>query len=193
MKRRRTTLLEVVDRLVVTLVGLALVAAGAAILAIAVDLLEPPDLPGIAENALEQLEAWPAAAVIAVAAIVAILGAAFSIRHLLPAHQQPAVSELKLPSGEGRHRTEVRGRALSKAIEADLRRLPSVSDSSARLVSADPPAVDATVTTSLSCDLNELREHVAGVAERLDHALGRTDVRMRVRIGFVGASESRVE
>ena len=193
MKRSRPTLLEVVDRVVVILVGLALVAAGAAILAIALDLLEPPDLTGIAQIALEQLEAWPDAAVIAVTAAIAILGAAFSIRHLLPAHQQQAVSELRLPSGEGRHRTEVRGRALSKVIETDLGRLPSVRDSSARLVSADPPAIDAKVTTSLSCDLDELREHVAGVAERLDHALGRSDVLMRVRIGFVGASESRVE
>jgi hypothetical protein len=193
MKRRRTTLLEVVDRLVVILLGLALVAAGAAILAIALDLLEPPDLSGMAETALDQLEAWPAAAVIIVAAVVAILGAAFSIRHLLPAHQQRGVNELRLPSGEGRHRTEVRGRALSKVVEADLGRLPSVRDSSARLVSADPPAIDAKVTASLSCDLDELREHVAGVAERLERALGRSDVRMRVRIGFVGASESRVE
>jgi hypothetical protein len=193
MKRRRTTLLEVVDRLVVTLVGLALVAAGAAILAIALGLLDPPDLSGIAETGLEQLEAWPVAAVIAVAAIVAILGAGFSIRHLLPAHQQRGVNDLKLPSGEGRHRTEVRGQALSKVVEADLGRLPSVRDSSARLVSAEPPSIDAKVTTSLSCDLDELREHVAGVAERLEGALGRSDVRMRVRIGFIGASESRVE
>lgn len=193
MKPRRTTLLEVVDRVVVTLVGLALVAAGAAILAIALDLLELPDLTGIAETALEQLEAWPAAAVIVVAAVAAILGAAFSIRHLLPAHQQRAVSELTLPSGEGRHRTEVRGRALSKVVESDLGRLPSVRRSSARLVSAEPPAVDAKVTTTLSCDLDELREHVAGVVERLEGSLGRSDVRMRVRIGFVGARESRVE
>jgi hypothetical protein len=193
MKRRRTTFLEVVDRLVVTLIGLALVAAGAAILAIAFDLLEPPDLTGMAETALEQLRAWPAAAVIAVAAVVAILGAAFAIRHLLPAHQPRGVNELTLPSGEGRHRTEIRGRALSKVVEADLGRLPSVRSSSARLVSADPPAVDAKVTISLSCDLDELREHVGGVVERLDGALGRSDVRMRVQIGFVGASESRVE
>jgi hypothetical protein len=193
MRRRRTTLLEVVDRVVVILVGLALVAAGAAIVAIALDLLEPPDLAGIAETALDQLELWPDAAVIAVAAVVAILGAAFSIRHLLPAHQQRGVNELTLPSGEGRHRTEVRGRALSKAIEADLGRLPSVRNSSARLVSADPPSVDAKVTTALSCDLDELREHVAGVAGRLEGALGRSDVRMRVRIGFVGAPKSRVE
>lgn len=193
MKPRRTTLLEVVDRVVVILVGLALVTGGAAILAGALDLLEPPDLTGIAETALEQLEAWPAAAVIAVAALVAILGAALSIRHLLPAHRQRAVSELTLPSGEGRHRTQVRGRALSKVTEADLSRLPSVRSSSARLVSADPPTVDAKVTTSLSCDLDELREHVTGVVERLEGALGRSDVRMRVRIGFVGAPESRVE
>lgn len=193
MKRRRTTLLEVVDRIVVILMGLALVAAGAAILAVGMDFLEPPDLSGITETALEQLDAWPVAAVIAVAAIVAILGAAFSIRHLLPAHQQRSVSELRLPSGEGRHRTEVRGRALSKVVEADLSSLSSVRDSSARLVSADPPALDAKVTAALSCDLDELRAHVAGVAGRLDQALGRSDVRMRVRIGFVGASESRVE
>ena len=193
MKRRRTTFLEVVDRVVVTLIGLALVAAGVTILAIALALLEPPDLTGIAETVVEQLEAWPEAAVIAVTAVVAILGAAFAIRHLLPAHQPRSVSELTLPSGEGRHRTGLRGRALSKAIEADLGRPRSVRNSSARLVSADPPAVDAEVTTSLSCDLDELREHVAGVAERLDGALGRSDVRMRVRIGFVGASESRVD
>jgi hypothetical protein len=193
MKRRRITFLEVVDRVVVIVVGLALVAAGVAILAIALDLLEPPDLTGIAETALDQLEAWPDAAVIAVAAVVAILGAAFSIRHLLPARQQRAVNELRLPSGDGRHRTEVRGRALAKAIEADLGRLPSVRSSSARLVSAEPPAVDAKVTTSLACDLDELREHVAGVVERLEGALGRSDVRMRVRIGFVGSSESRVD
>jgi hypothetical protein len=193
MKRRRTTFLEVVDRVVVTLIGLVLVAAGVAILAIALDLLEPPDLTAIAETARAQLEAWPEAAVIAVAAVVAILAAAFAIRHLLPAHQPRGVSELTLPSGEGRHRTEVGGRALSKAIEADLGRPRSVRNSSARLVSADPPAIDAEVTTSLSGDLNELREHVAGVAERLDGALGRSDVRMRVRIGFVGASESRVD
>lgn len=193
MKPRRTTFLEVVDRVVVTVVGLALVAAGAAILAIALDLLAPPDLTGIAETTLEQLEAWPAAAVVAVAAVVAILGAVFSIRHLLPAHQQRAVSELTLPSGEGRHRTEVQGRALSKVVEADLGRLPSVRSSTARLVSTDPPAIDASVTTSLTCNLEELRAHVAGVAERLEGALGRSDVRMRVRIGFAGAPESRVE
>jgi hypothetical protein len=193
MKRRRTTLLEAVDRVVVTLVGVAFAAAGAAILAIALDLLEPPNLAGIAETAQEQLEAWPEAAVIAVAVVVAILGAALSIRHLLPAHQQRGVNELRLPSGEGRHRTEVRGRALSKAVETDLGRLPSVRNSSARLLSADPPSVDAKVTTTLSCDMDELREHVSGVAERLAGALGRSDVRMRVRVGFVGASESRVE
>jgi hypothetical protein len=193
MKRRRTTLLEVVDRVVVTLLGLALVAAGALIVAIAVDLLEPPDLTGMTDTALDQLEAWPAAAVIAVAAVVAILGAAFAIRHLLPAHQQRAVNELALPSGEGRHRTEVRARALAKVIEADLARFPSVRSSSARFVSADPPAVDAKVSATLSCDLGELREHVAGVVERLEGSLGRSDVRMRVRIGFVAAAQSRVE
>jgi hypothetical protein len=193
MKRRRTTFLEVVDRVVVILVGLALIAGGAATLAIALDVLEAPDLRGIAETALEQLEAWPDAAVIVVAAVVAILGAAYSIRHLLPAHQQRAVSEVRLPSGEGRHRTEVQGGALSKVIETDLGRLPSVRSSSARLVAADPPSVDAKVTTTLSCDLDELREHVAEVVERLEGALGRSDVRMRVRIGFVDAAESRVE
>lgn len=193
MRRRRTTLLEIVDRLVVTLVGLALVGAGAAILAIALDLLELPDLSGIAETALEQLEAWPAVAVIGGAAIVGILAAAFSIRHLLPAHQQRAISELRLPSGEGRHRTEVRGRALAKVVETDLGRLPSVRDSSARFVSTEPPAVDASVTASLSCDLDELREHVTEVVEHLDRALARSDVRMRVRIGFAAASESRVD
>lgn len=193
MKPRGTTLLEVVDRAVVTLVGLALVASGAAILAIALDLLEMPDLTGTAEAGLEQLQAWPDAAVIAVAAVVAILGALYSIRHLLPAHQQQSVSELVLPSGEGRHRTEVRGRAVSKVAEADLGRFPGVRSSSARLVSADPPTVDATVTTSLSCDLDELRAHVGGVVERLEGALGRSDLQMRVRIGFVSATESRVE
>jgi hypothetical protein len=193
MKRRRTTLLEVVDRLVVTLVGLALVAAGAAVLSIALELLPPPDLTGATETGLRQLEAWPDAAVIAIAAVVAILGAAFAIRHLLPAHRAPGVNELALPSGEGRHRTEVRGRALSKVVETDLGRLPSVLDSSARLVSADPPAIDAKVTTPLTCDLNEVRQHVAEVTERLERALGRSDVQMRVRIGAVGASESRVE
>lgn len=193
MKPRRTTLLEVADRVVVTLVALALVAAGAAILAIALDLVEAPDLTGIAEGALEQLEAWPEALVIVVAGVVAILGALFSIRHLLPAHRQRGVTELRLPSGEGRHRTEIRGRALSKAVEADLGQFRSVRSSSARLVSANPPAVDAKVTTSLSCDMDELREHVAGVVERLEGALGRSDVRMRVQIGFVDASESRVE
>jgi hypothetical protein len=193
MKRRRTTLLEVVDRLVVILLGLALIAAGGAILAIALDLIETPDLSGIAEDVLAQLEAWPEAAVIAVAAIVAILGAAFSIRHLLPARQRRTVSELKLPS-EGRHRTELRGRALTKAVEADLGRLPSVRSSNASLVAADPPSLDVKVTTSLTCDLDELREHVAGVADRLDEALARSDVRMRIRIGFVGGgSGSRVE
>jgi hypothetical protein len=193
MKRRRTTLLEVVDRLVVILLGLALIAAGGAILAIALDLIETPDLSGTAEDVLAQLEAWPEAAVIAVAAIVAILGAAFSIRHLLPARQRRTVSELKLPS-EGRHRTELRGRALTKAVEADLGRLPSVRNSNASLVAADPPSLDVKVTTSLTCDLDELREHVAGVADRLDEALARSDVRMRIRIGFVGGgSGSRVE
>jgi hypothetical protein len=68
-----------------------------------------------------------------------------------------------------------------------------VRNSSARLVAADPPSVDAKVTTTLSCDLDELREHVAEVVERLERALGRTDVRMRVRISFVDAAESRVE
>jgi hypothetical protein len=193
MKRRRTTLFEIVDRLTVILVGFALVAAGAVILAIALDLLEPPDLTGITGTTLEQLEAWPDAAVIAVAAVVAILAAAFSIRHLLPAYQQPAVSELRLPSGEGRHRTEVRGRAVAKVVEADLGRLADVRTSSARLVSADPPSVDAKVTASLSCDLDAFREDVAGVADRLDRALGRSDVVLRVRIGFLGGSESRVE
>jgi hypothetical protein len=76
-----------------------------------------------------------------------------------------------------RARTEVRGGALSKVVEADLDRFPSVRNSSARLVSADHPSVDAKVTTALSC----------GVVERLDHPLGRSDVRMRIRIGFVGA------
>ncbi|MFO7779509.1 MAG: hypothetical protein R6V28_14270 [Nitriliruptoraceae bacterium] len=193
MKRRRTTLLEVVDRLVVILVGLALAVAGAAILAVALDLLEAPDLPGTAETVLERLEAWPAAAVIGVAALVAVLSVAFSIRHLLPAHQQRAVSELRLPSGEGRHHTEVVGRALTKAVEADLGRLPSVRDSSARLVAAAPPSVDVSVTTSLSCDLDELREQVTAVVERLDRALGRSDVHMRVRVGFDRASQRRVE
>lgn len=194
MKRRRTTLLEVVDRLVVILLGLALIAAGAAILAIALDLLDLPDLTGIAETGLEQLEAWPEAAVIAVAAIVAILGAAFAIRHLLPAHQRRTVSELTLPSGQGQHRTEVRGRALTKVVEADLERLPSIRNSNASLVDADPPSLDVKVTTSLASDLDELREHVAGVAERLDTALARSDVRMRVRIGFVGGgTDSRVD
>lgn len=193
MKRRRTTLLEVVDRIVVMILGAALVAAGVTILAIAFELIEPPDLTGMAEMVMAQLEAWPATAVIAVAAVVAILAAAYAIRHFLPAHQERVVSELRLPSGDGRHRTEVRGRALSKVVEDDLGRLSSVRESSARLVCADPPAIDAKVTAPLACDLDELRAYVTEVVERLDRALGRTDVQMRVRIGFISASESRVE
>jgi hypothetical protein len=56
-----------------------------------------------------------------------------------------------------------------------------------------PPSFDAKLTTSLSCDLDELREHVARVAESMDGALGRSDVLMRARIGLVDVSESRVE
>ncbi|MEX2328258.1 MAG: hypothetical protein WD575_00900 [Nitriliruptoraceae bacterium] len=191
--RRRTPPLEIVDRLVAILMGLALLAAGAAILAIALDLLELPDLPAMVDTATAHLEAWPAAAVVAAAAVVTLLAAAFSIRHLLPARRHRTVSTLRLQSEEERHRTEIRGRAVSAVIEDDLGRLPSVRDSRARLVSADPPSIEASVTTSVTCDLDEVREHVAGVVDRLDHALGRSDVRMRVRIGFVGASpEGRV-
>lgn len=193
MTRRRTTLLGVVDRVVVVLVALAMLAAGVAILAAALGFLEPPDLAGMADTALQRLEEWPAIAVIVVGAVVAILGAAFAVRHLLPASQPSTVSQLTLPSPEGRHHTGVKGRALSKAVEADLGRLWSVRSSSARLVSSEPPAIEAKVSAALLCDLDELRAHVSEVAERLEGALGRSDVRLRVRIGFGAASKSRVE
>lgn len=109
LKRRRTTLLEVLDRMVVSFGGLALIAAGTLILTTALGYLDLADLSGMTETLIAQLEAWPAAAVIAVAAIVAILGTGFFSRHLLPAHKNSAVSELRLSLGDDAPRTTVRG------------------------------------------------------------------------------------
>jgi len=98
------------------------------------------------------------------------------------------MSELRLPTEDGTHCPMLRDRALSNVVGADLYRCPSVRDSSARLVSVNPLAIDAQVTTSLSCDLKEWRNRVATVAERLDHVLGRSDVRMRLRLTFTDGS-----
>jgi hypothetical protein len=105
---------------------LPLLAADAAILAISLGLLEPPELTTMAETALDQLEARPDAAVIAAAAVIAILGATFSIRHLLPAHQQRGINELKLPSAQARDGTAPRSgdgpsRRRSRPISTDSR------------------------------------------------------------------------
>lgn len=75
-------------------------------------------------------------------------------------------------------------------IEADLQRWPSIHDSSARLVSVNPVEIDAKVNTSFSCDLDELRNQLVAVTDRLNQALGRADVRRRVRIIFGDGSES---
>jgi hypothetical protein len=193
MTRGTFSPLEIADRLILAIVALALIALGSAVLLAALDLLRLPSPPDLIQTTVDFFATWPAAAVVAVASVIAVLGAAITLRHLMPARRPRAVSELTLPSAPGRHRTELRGRALAKAVERDLAHDPHVRSASARLVDATPPSIEAQVTTPLTCDLEELRNHAAEVAGRLDEALGRSDCELHIRVGFVEATDGRVE
>jgi hypothetical protein len=193
MTRGRLSLLEIADRFILAIVALALIALGSAVLLAALDLVRLPSPTDLTQTTVDFFAMWPAAAVVAVASVIAVLGAAITLRHLMPARRPRAVSELTLPSAAGRHRTELRGRALAKAVERDLARGPHVRSASARLVAATPPSIEAQITTPLTSDLGELRDHAAEVAGRLDEALGRSDCGLHIRVRFVEATGGRVE
>jgi hypothetical protein len=194
MTRGTLSPLEIADRLILAIVGLALIALGSAVLLAALDLVRLPSPADVAQTTADYLLVmWPAAAVVAVASVIAVLGAAITLRHLMPARRPRAVSELTLPSAPGRHRTELRGRALAKVVEQDLAHGSHIGSASARLVGASPPAIEAQITTPLTCDLEELRNHAAEVAGRLDEALGRSDCELHIRARFVEARDHRVE
>ena len=194
MTRGALTPLEIADRFILAIVALALIALGSAVLLAALDVVQLPSPADMAQTTADfLLVMWPAAAVVAVASVIAVLGAAITLRHLMPARRPRAVSELTLPSAAGRHRTELRGRALAKAVEWDLARGPHIRSASARLVDATPPKIEAQITTPLTSDLEELRDHAAEVAGRLDEALGRSDCGLRIRVRFIEATDSRVE
>ncbi|MFA9432964.1 hypothetical protein [Egicoccus sp. AB-alg2] len=181
------------DRLVTTILGLILAAAGAAVLLAAAGVFSLPTTTELLQTTEDLVATWPPAAVVAVAVVVAILGLVLVLRHLLPARRPRAVTELDLATSPGPHRTRLRGAALAKAVERDLARGPDVREVTARVVDDEPVQVEARVATSVSSDLTALREHAAAVSERMAEALGRSDCRLHLRVRFVDAADGRVQ
>ncbi|CAN5150575.1 hypothetical protein BH20ACT9_BH20ACT9_16370 [soil metagenome] len=188
---------DTANRVVLGLLGLLLLAAGVVgLLAGAglAPLLEPSQ---IYAELLSGFQAradlwWPVS--VAAAVVVALLGLVWALRQLVVRRTGGSVGDLVVGSADDRGRTSVPATSLASVAAMDLRRVPGVLDSTARLVN-DPhrPDLRARLDVRPDADLSEVRRGADEVAGRLETVLGVDRLPTHVLVRPVPQGPSRVD
>jgi hypothetical protein len=180
------TQLDRLNRIVVSLLGLLLLAAGAYGLlrgagAFGDRRADEPLLGSDLRSFVADNDQWFWAAVAAVAILVAFAAASWLRAQLLPT---PSLSELRIPTGQGPGRTVLQADAVSGAVRRDVEADPDVSGARVRLVPASHGiGLDVRATVVDGGDVHAVRARIEEeVLARARAALDREDVTATVRL-----------
>lgn len=93
------------------------------------------------------------------------------------------VSDVTLGRTEHATKVEVSAKAIGEALSADVRRVPGVTDASARVVRENPLVIDLEVSLEDGADVNEAGRAIAARPKRrLLQALDLPDVELRAKM-----------
>lgn len=188
-----------VNRILLLLVGLALVAASVWGLLTAFDVLptwlppmEPPAswYDSIAGAIRDEPLLWGAVTAVAIL-VLAVLAARWAIQQVRP-NPRARLSTTTVADGE-MGRTTVEPVALARAAAHDLGNRPGILRADARLASlGDVVRVELDAVLAEGMDRRRADAAVSRVLERLGHAVGSEDVRADVRLRYTDRRGSRV-
>jgi hypothetical protein len=180
------TNLDRLNRIVVSILGLVLTAAGAYGLlrgagAFGDRRADQPLLGSDIRDFVADNEQWLWAAVAAAAILVAFAAASWLRAQLLPT---PSLSELRIPAGDGPGRTVLEADALADAVRRDVEQDPEVSEARVRVVPG-PTGVELDVRAAVvdGGDPHAVRRRIeVEVIDRACAALDRPDLTATVRL-----------
>lgn len=188
-----------VNRILLLLIGLALVAAAAWGLLTAFDVLptglppmEPPAswYESIAGAVRDDPLLWGAVTAVAILVLV-VLAARWALQQLRP-NPRPRLTTTTIADGD-RGRTTVEPVALARAAAHDLGSRPGILRADARLASlGDVIRVELDAVLAEGMDRRRADAAVSRVLERLGRAVGGEDVRADIRLRYTDHRGSRV-
>lgn len=185
------------NRVVLGLLGLLLLAAGVIGLLAGAGLAPLLEPSRIYAELLSGFQAradlwWPVS--VAAAVVVALLGLVWALRQLVVRRPGGSVGDVVVRSADDRGRTSVAASSLASVAAMDLRRVPGVLDSTARLVNhPHRPDLRARLDVRPDADLGEVRRGADEVAGRLEAVLGVDRVPSHVLVRPVPQGPSRVD
>lgn len=182
------------NRLLLFVVGVVLIGAGAAGLAarngnLHVD--QPRQIYFRAKDAVTDAPQLWVPVFLVVSLLLVVTGLWLMRRELIvrPGPSLPTVVLARDPTG----RTEVKPAAIEDALEDDLERIGGVTRSRVRLIAfSDTPEVLVRLTATHSADLARIRAEAAGAYGRLTQALGVSDIRADLRLRLTSRGATRV-
>ncbi|WP_433334041.1 alkaline shock response membrane anchor protein AmaP [Spirillospora sp. CA-294931] len=182
-----------INRFGLTVTGLLLLAAGGAALALGLGAWgdrrrsEPVLADRTRDFAADNSWFWPA---VAAAAVVVAL---FGLTWLLAQGRSERIRGLSLESDDREGATNLSGKALAEALEAEIEDFPGVRRAKARLLgTSQRPRLKINVSYGHSADLSALRRHIADNAmAHVRTALERDSVPTAVRLRLVAKDEER--
>ncbi len=178
-------MIDRVNRVILLLLGLVLCAAGGVAIAArqrALRLMQPS---AIYQNLQASVASRPPlwwAVIIAVAALVAILGLVYAFRQLPVAGSRLGTILLKR---QDRGATRLEPSAVTKAVAADFNRIEDVTGSRVRMRSFRPqPSFAVRLDVDQGADVDKVRSSADQAFQRLSHTLGvdGVDVDLRLRL-----------
>lgn len=188
-------MIDGVNRVVLALFAILLIAAGAIALAAAAGTLALAEPSRWYRQAQAQVQAdpqiwWPV--LIGGAVIVFVLALWWALRQVVVRRPGGGLSTVTLEDGD-RGRTTVDAAPVARAAAADLRRLPEVTDSSVRLVSDSGGQLLRTrIDVLTDADLTSVRDAARDVYQRVAELLGSKDLATHTYIRPLGQSQRRV-
>ncbi len=185
-----------VNRAVLTVIGLLLLAGGAVGLAYSLgafgeDRARRHLLSDQVHRFIRHNQTWFWIAVI----VGCLILAALAVRWLLfQAKPQPTVGDFSYPLAEGEGKTSVSARAVVDAVVADLSGEPGVRKAGARLRQQDPLVIDAWVDYDSASYVPAFRQSVQErIVPRLRQSLEVEDATVTLELRLVSGTSSRVE
>ena len=166
-------MIDRVDRFVLCVLALLLIAIGVVGLLAATGVLTVSD-PSTLYSSLTQTTVtvtWWWIAAIALGVVLALLGLVLALRQLTRPGGPPL--ETVVIDRAKRGSTTVKARAVARAVEQDLARLPGVVGSRVQLLTDGTPVrLRAALDLRSDADINEIRSRAAQPLERATDSLG---------------------